>query len=335
MKRTLEDLAEEIERRWAELDERPGQGLRIVDLPQLVGGQPVFLGVAADGSRLLVPFTKGEHRGFKAQKSRGVELSARELDLGESARWFIDVVCVRRDLRWLFSSFVSDLLLRLERHPEVKPAAVVTSSYSAWRALFASADRRMTLKQLAGLFGELDVLRRLLERSTEAVGRWRGPLRESHDFASPTVDLEVKTTLATEDSVVHIHGLDQLRGPEAGVLYLGHLRVEVPAVEGLSVPALIDELRPHDRTGRLAQLLAAAGYHEEHAEAYSGFSFLVTDEQWYCVDDDFPSLTSANFPGSVVPDAIWDVQYKLDLATLSAAPLSEESVNDVLNLLSA
>jgi len=40
----------------------------------------------------------------------------------------------------------------------------------------------MTVKQLAGLYGELHVLERLLGRSPAALDRWKGPLGEPHDF---------------------------------------------------------------------------------------------------------------------------------------------------------
>ena len=213
------------------------------------------------GHGYSVPFAKDEHRAFRPEtKSRGIELQVRQLEQDSENRWFLDVVCTRSDLRWLFSSFVADILLRIRRHADSSPIAIVRTCFAAWRALFAAAERRLTVKQLAGLFGELHVLDRMLIRSPSAVSLWRGPLHEPHDFVSAGLDLEVKTTLSSEDDIVHIHGLDQLTVPAEGRLHLAHLRVEVPSSDGESVPDLIERLANVETTGKLMALLQAAGY---------------------------------------------------------------------------
>lgn len=330
--RTLDDLGAEIERRWAQLDTaEPTTVLHVVDLPQSVAGIPLLLGLAPDGARLLVPFRANEHRGFRELRSRGIDIRARQLEGSDGNRWFLDVVCVRRDLRWLFSSFVADVLLRLQRHPDASPASIVTSSYSAWRALFAAAERRLTVKQLTGLFGELDVLRRLVARSSTATRRWRGPMQDAHDFVAPPNDLEVKTTLSTEDAVVHVHGLEQLVPPAGGSLHLVHLRVETPADDGTSVPSLIEQIRGTESTGHLMSLLAASGYHDEHAESYEPFTFRVIEENWYLVDDAFPRLSPATFPQGRVPEGLSDFRYLLDLRAVTSPVLRVGEAETILD----
>jgi hypothetical protein len=335
--RTVEDLGWEVERRWTQLGEhsRPGE-MRIVDLPQSVAGVPVYLGVGADGARLLVPFAKDEHRAFRAEtRSRGIELQARQLEQEGENRWFLDVVCTRTDLRWLFSSFVADILLRVRRHPGASPVAIVKTCFIAWRALFAAAERRLTVKQLAGLFGELHLLDRLIAQSSSAVTHWRGPLRESHDFVSVGLDVEVKTTLSGEDDVVHVHGLDQLAAPDDGRLYLAHLRVEVPSSDGEAVPDVVDRLREADATGRLTALLHGAGYHDEHRATYVDLTFKLVDERWYAVDEGFPRLTAASFPGAQVPLGLSEFRYSLDLSTVPVLPLGAGQVSELVEAMVA
>lgn len=333
MTNTIEDLGDEIERRWTQLGEGPQAGeMKILDLPQSVAGVPVYLGVAADGARMLVPFKKDEHRSFRPEtKSKGVQLLVRQLEHDGGNRWFLDVVCTRSELRWLFSSFVADILLRFRRHPERDPPAIVRTCFAAWRALFAGADRRLSAKQLAGLFGELYVLSRLLDRSPRAIGLWRGPLRDPHDFVSPGLDVEVKTTLSSEDDVVHIHGLEQLSAPNEGLLHLAHLRVEVPNADGESVPDLVDHLKAVDVSGRLVALLEAGGYHEEHRNSYADLAFNVVDERWFAVGGDFPRLSAESFADAQVPLGLSDFRYALDLSTVMAIPLAETTVEAVLD----
>jgi hypothetical protein len=320
MRRTLEDLGREIDRRWVDLGTPKSPEIRVVDLPQTIATGQLLLGVGADGSRLLVPFEADAHRTFKAdRRSKGIQLDVLPLE-ERGRRYYLDVLCPRGDLRWLFTSFIADVLLRVARRPSVDPVSIVRTTFQAWRALFAGGGRRLSLKQLAGLFGELMLLERLLERNASATPRWRGPLREPHDFRSDRVAVEVKTTLATEDRIVHIHGLDQLTAPETASLYLLHVRAESPAEAGTNVPALVAKLLPADHTGRLPGLLAAAGYLAEHAESYESLTFEVKEEQLFKVGAEFPRLSVDSFPNHQVPAGLSDFRYSLDLATVTQAP---------------
>jgi hypothetical protein len=332
VRRTLEDLGAEIERRWTSLGSPPPEGeLKIMDLPQGVAAGPLLLGIAGDGSRLLVPLEPDAHRSLKPdRKSRGVQLLLRQLEEEGGRRWYLDVVCVKAELRWLFSSFVADVLLRFERQSDVDPTSIVRTCFSAWRALFAGGGPRMTLKQLAGLYGELHVLGRLVARSPAAIERWRGPLREPHDFVSPRMSIEVKTTLSSEDDVVHIHGLEQLTEPSGGQLCLAHLRVETPSPDGDSLNEVIKGLEESDHDGRLQGLLASAGYQAAEKQAYGELTFALVNERWFDVDASFPRLSSQTFPGGVVPDGLADFRYTLDLSDVPTLPLGTDAVEHAL-----
>jgi hypothetical protein len=337
VKRTAEDLGAEIERRWTQLGSPSTDGeLKVLDLPQDVSAGRLLLGIANDGSRLLVPLATDAHRSLREdRKSHGVNLLLRQLEHERTRRWYLDIVCTKAELRWLFSSFIADVLLRFERHPDVEPSAIVASVYSAWRALFAGGGPRMTIKQLAGLYGELHTLERLLARSPTVVDRWRGPLSEPHDFVSPAVDVEVKTTLSSEDDIVHIHGLEQLTASAEAELCLAHLRVETPSSEGESLGELIGRLESIDTSGKLAGLLAAVGYQAEERRAYSDLTFRLASERWYTVDLSFPRLTVDSFPGGLVPEGLGDFRYTLDLSCVSVLPLGDKAVEETLMKLSS
>jgi hypothetical protein len=330
--RTIEDLGTEIERRWVQLGTPPEGGeMKVIDLPQEVAAGQLLLGIAQDGSRLLVPLPTDAHRSFKPEKrSRGVNLLLRSLEQEGGNRWFLDVICLRSELRWLFSSFIADVLLRFERHPDVDPASVVKTCYSAWRALFAGAGPRMTVKQLAGLYGELHLLDRLLGLSESATSRWKGPLGEPHDFVGPGLDVEVKTTLSDEDDVVHIHGLEQLSAQEGSELYLAHIRVETPSSEGESLGEMVARLQKTEQSGKLQGLLVAAGYEDAERHAYSEVTFRVVEERWFAVDDRFPRLTADTFEAGLVPTGLADFRYTLDLNAVAVPPATSSAVTEVL-----
>jgi hypothetical protein len=334
LRRTLEDLGNEIERRWTQLGAPPVDGgVKVLDLPQDVASGRLLLGIATDGSRLLVPLESDVHRSFKTDtQSRGVQLLLRQLEQATGNRWYLDVVCLREELRWLFSSFIADVLLRFERHPDVAPQTIVKTCFTAWRALFAGG-RRMTIKQLAGLYGELHILERLLRQSPDALERWRGPLGDPHDFVSPGIDLEVKTTLSSEDEIVHIHGLDQLAQPPGGQLHLVYLRVETPSEDGDSLGAIIHRITNTDRQEKLPGLLSAAGLDASEQDAHRDLTFGLTSERWYEVDPSFPRLTRDTFPRGDVPDGLADFRYTLDLSSVPVVPLSTDEVDDALQRL--
>jgi len=193
----------------------------------------------------------------------------------------------------------------------------------------------MTIKQLAGFYGELHVLERILRYTPAAVDRWRGPLGEPHDFVSPGLDLEVKSTLSSEDDVVYIHGLRQLSAPVDGALRLAHLRVESPSSDGDSLGELIDRLQRKDSVGKLAGLLTAAGFGAEERRAYSEITFRIASERWYPVDPSFPRLTADIFTDGIVPEGLADFRYTLDLSCVSVLPLDERAVEETLLKLSS
>jgi hypothetical protein len=188
----------------------------------------------------------------------------------------------------------------------------------------------MTVKQLAGLYGELHVLDRLLALSERATSRWRGPLGEPHDFVGPGLDVEVKTTLSDEDDVVHIHGLEQLSAQEGSELYLAHVRVETPSSEGESLGEMVARLQNIDQSGKLPGLLVAAGYADAERHTYSEVTFRVVEERWFAVDDPFPRLTADTFEAGMVPAGLGDFRYTLDLSAVAVPPVSSSAVADVL-----
>ena len=328
MTHTLEDFHREIETRWQRLDEaEPTSGLSLLDLPQHASGVPLYLGKGRDGCRLLVPFPPDRHRGFRPDTaSRGVQLLAVSLDVNGSRRWFLDVLCPATDLRWLFSSFVADVLLRIEGHPDSDATSLVRACFAAWRGLFAGTERPLGVRQLAGLFGELTLLERLLAISPGLVDCWKGPFQLPHDFELPTLHLEAKTTLSGNDTV-HVHGIEQLAASDGAPLYLVHLRADISAGEGVgeSVPAVVERLTAIDKFGRLPGLLEAAGYYPRHREHYDGTLFSLVEQRWFEVTSTFPRLTVETFRHGV-PTGLGDFAYTLDLGEVVDLPLTEAGV---------
>jgi hypothetical protein len=329
---TLEDLGQTIERRWLELEPSDGDSMRVIDLPEMAAAGPLLLGLREDGARLLVPLAESDASAVQEDRSSaGIQLLITPLGADDNYLPFLDVVCPKRELRWLFATFIADVLLRVHRAEGNDAVALTRTCFTTWKAMFSSDGRRLSPKQLAGLFGELHVLRRLVRRAPELVETWRGPRHEPHDFRFAAGAFEVKTTLSTEDQVVHVHGLEQLAPPEDGWLHLAHLRVEMPSDQGESVPDLVADLRDLVPPEGLGALLAAARYFDGHAADYDALTFRIVEEHWYLVEAGFPRLTADSFPGEEIPVGLGGFSYSLDLAQVIALPLSETEVDELLN----
>ena len=332
MTATLEDFGRTIERRWVQLDTQPGAGIRVIDLPDNVEGGPILLGFGPDGARLLVPFSGVNHERFRPDRSSsGIQLLVTPLGTGDDVKQYLDVLCPKRELRWLFATFVADVLLRIARDPSIDPTQIVRTCFSSWKSMFSRHGRRLSLKQLAGLYGELIVLRRLLQRSTDLIATWRGPLREPHDFRGGGTALEVKTTLSTEDQVVHIHGLEQLTAPAGADLHLMHLRVELSSGQGESIPDIVADVMDLVPPEKLKGLLQGAGYYDTHVDEYEHLSFQVVAEEVHRVASDFPRLSAESFAGGQIPTGLADFSYSLDLATVTSPTLPAGAVEALLD----
>ncbi|MCW3045757.1 MAG: hypothetical protein JWO74_41 [Solirubrobacterales bacterium] len=198
----------------------------------------------------------------------------------------------------------------------IDPLEALEQTLATWQAILARRVR-MSPQAEVGLFGELLVVRALLETGAAGVSAWRGGLSEEHDFGFVDADVEAKTT-SGERRHHWIHGLTQLVETGATPLWLLSLQITRGGeAQGQKLPDLIDQVLTmatgRDRD-RIEQNLAAVGWHEEQRELF--------DERWrlraapvaFSVDDDFPRLTPALLSrAGVNTTPLRQVAYEVDL----------------------
>lgn len=327
-------LANQLDKLWHELEAAgpvPEGELAVIDLPVNAPAGSLLLGIGA-GRHLLVPLPAGTHRAFhEDRRGAAVHLCLRPQDSGEAHVWYADLVGLKPSLYHVFSPFCADVIARIDegKHDPIK---VMRAALQSWRSLFASGERRLTTRELAGLYGELEILVRLLQRDKRAVRLWHGPLHGLHDFSDDHTAIEVKATLSDEDRKVHIHHLDQLEAPADGSLSLAFFRLDIGTVEGTTVPELVARALELGHEAGLVTRLEAAGYHQAHAEHYAQSKFLVLDEAWFGVDNDFPRLTSSSFVDGL-PEWASDFEYQLDLSAAAHSVIDSRLVNERLESL--
>ncbi|NEM05453.1 PD-(D/E)XK motif protein [Geodermatophilus normandii] len=275
---------------------------------------------ASEARHLLVPVDQDAD--VRDDRSAGVTLTTRVLMVDGVATRFADLVCRRRDLDGVFTGLCADICERVYADPS-GTGPRVGAVLAAWRDLLSRRPEPWTRSRLAGLYGELLVLERVLRADARAASAWSGPFGTPQDFRSPRHAIEVKTTTSTNARVVRVHGSDQLERPAAGSLVLAFHRVAedtkgrsigdlLRTCQDLAGPALmaaLDELR-----------LPAAG------DALLTTSFTCTEQRWYEVDDDFPAVTPRSFRAGALPTGVGDVEYSLDLDHLPMPSLEPDEV---------
>lgn len=322
-----------LEASWSDLLTAPVSAdhrLRTAQLPVTTARGPILAAVDREGHRhLLVPMTGNQHV-REMLDGEVLRLRKRPLEDADVYQHYADLCCVRHELDDVFTRLCEDVLREMavsgeeERSPaSSRPLKILHRVLDRWRALFRTSGRPLGPDQLAGLYGELHLLLRLLAENPGAHRLWTGPMGRPHDFTSGTEAVEVKT--ATGDALrIRVHGLRQLEPPEGGSLQLACLRVERAPEDGraTSVVDLVEQaLRLSDDESALLGLLAEVGYYTVDAERYRAVRFRVLDERWYAVGAGFPRITAADLAVAEVPGNVTDVAYTVDLTVPTPSPL--------------
>jgi hypothetical protein len=204
-----------------------------------------------------------------------------------------------------------------------EPVAAFEETLAIWESILA-ARTRMGARTEIGLFGELLVVRSLLETGVANVEGWRGGLSEEHDFGFAGVDVEVKTT-SGERRQHWISGLGQLVETEGTPLWLLSLQITRGGDgQGQTLPDLIDDvfaLADGSERDRVEQNLAGAGWHEAQRDLYTERWRLRSAPLLLTVDSRFPRLTAALLSQVAVDTApLRRVDYEIDLTDRDPSP---------------
>ncbi|MGW7819082.1 PD-(D/E)XK motif protein [Streptomyces puniciscabiei] len=327
-----------VEEHWVALEAEQTTGerrLRVSQLPVMTAQGALAAGVDHDGYRhVLVPVHT--HRKLRTSPDGPVlRLRKRPLEDDETYQTYADLACLRTDLNDLFTDLCVDVLSAVAALPG-NPVKALYGVLDRWKALFQSQSAPLGPEQIAGLFGELLVLSRLLSRDSSAHRIWRGPEGHTHDFVGGKLAVEVKASIGTRSRRPRIHGLDQLDAPPEGTLCLAWFRLETPEPSGagLDFLELLEQtLHSCDDEAALLNMLATAGYRPIDAEKYRGVHFVVREERWYRVGPDFPRLTTQTLLEAGVPVSVLDVEYTIDLSTDIPAPMATDEVVQMLDRL--
>jgi len=226
-------------------------------------------------------------------------------DLKISLRETILVIEVQNPaLREIFAVLCDDLAQHLKY--ETNPAIIareLRNRLHQWSLLFEkAASPGLTQEAQRGLFGELVILKMLLENATSPLlllNGWQGVSGGSQDFFFTDRAIEVKTTFNNQHQTVIISSAAQLDESSLVFLWLAHLALEDASGgnEGSSLNDIVDEIfallaTNAEAINRFRAKLAEVGYFEVQQSLYEQPAYYIRTILFYQVRDAFPRIRS-------------------------------------------
>ncbi|WP_242676912.1 PD-(D/E)XK motif protein [Rhodococcus sp. ABRD24] len=277
---------------------------------------PLLAAVDRSGRRVLLIPILAKQTLKEDIDGQAVVLRKRALENDESYRTYACLELVDAGQDDLFAALCVEVIERVAAHPD-KAVSALQRVLSDWKALLAGARQALSPSALTGLFGELYVLRELVQRDSGAVAFWTGPLRTAQDFHRGIDAIEVKTTAAVDGRQVRINGVSQLDFAIPGRLVLRWFRLVTG--RGMSIPSLVEEIATlSDDAAGFSKLLREYGYRDTDREIYARRLFEVVEHRAYEVGHNFPRVVRSSFSGGAVPAGVTEVDYVIDLDSVGA-----------------
>jgi hypothetical protein len=222
-------------------------------------------------------------------------------------------------LKSIFSVLCEDLFNTASQiqNDDQKLIKMINQRLYQWKELFRIAGGQgLSLKKQLGLFGELYFLKKIIKQNIDidfCFDLWRGPENDVRDYEYNQWALEVKTTHTHNHQILHISSERQLDTNLLDNLYLFHISLEKRSGNEYTLNRIIDEIyhliNHHiDADYKFKTKLAKYGYFDHQKELYNNYSFIIRNETYYLVKDDFPRIEE-NF----LLDGVGDVKYSLIL----------------------
>jgi plasmid maintenance system killer protein len=205
-------------------------------------------------------------------------------------------------LREIFAVLCDDLAQHLKHETNTNIIArELCNRLYQWSLLFEkAASQGLSPEEQRGLFGELIILKMLLENTTDplpVLNSWQGVSGGIQDFFFSDRAIEVKTTFDNRHQTVTISNAAQLDESKLSFLWLAHLALENATSENysLSLNDAVDIIfnlvgTNTESTTRFWAKLAEAGYFEPQRPLYEQPAYHIRATSFYQVRDEFPRI---------------------------------------------
>lgn len=198
----------------------------------------------------------------------------------------------------LFDVLLQDVCERVAATTtELEATNVIINRIVDWqRFLMLQGPDGLSDERQRGLYGELVFLRRLCGEGilqNSGIGCWRGPSGADQDFHLRTIGVESKVSLSAQNQELVVSSERQLDGRGDEQLFVAHLALSTRRQQGETLTEIVDDLRmqlPGNCRGDFELHLFDAGFLDAHRECYEQFGYIVREENFFEVRDEFPRI---------------------------------------------
>jgi hypothetical protein len=322
-------VIDEIRLNFAALREVGTPAVGELAVHELKAGPAVFL--AIDDQERPHLLLGSEEPTLTPSGTAAIAVSLRPLSIGGVTRPFLDVTCVVSALAEIFDHLIVAILDHVARAADA-PSVVVADVIDEWKRLLATTGLGPGRDRLAGIFGELLVLRDVIRVDpARRVDAWVGPFGGRHDVRRAGWAIEVKATRSHTGRIVTVHGEDQLLEPQGGTLHLHMVRLEEVPGGGLAVPQLVDEIIASGASARETfAAVEAAGLSPADYPLARNVKFDVRERMTILVDERCPRIVPSTFVEGHRPAGVIDVVYRIDLADSAERALTPDAYDQLI-----
>jgi hypothetical protein len=218
---------------------------------------------------------------------------------------------------------VSNILSGIAKKLDENGLFTLIELLGKWKSYFepTSGDRPLSHEQQIGLWGELYVLKNLIDSApsgmalADIVGIWLGPENSPQDFLCETNAIEVKTLY--KKNVIKISSLEQLDLEGLDTLLLSVLRLKEGAEgeeEVFSLFALVNHLQGILSSEEFAETefirkLKSAKYDGKWHDEYDKETYSLESESRYRIDESL-GVISRNREAAFITRASYSIDVK-------------------------
>lgn len=238
--------------------------------------------------------------------------------------------------RDIFSVLCEDLISSIAiETDEKKLVKTILNRFEKWKSLFTKIiSEGLVPEEQRGLFGELYFLKSYLETNSNyqfVLNTWIGTAGEVRDFQMNNWAVEVKTTHGNNHQKVQISSERQLDITHIDKLFLYHLSLEKVQESGETLNQIITSINNILATDTIAlnrfkSKLYEAGYFDHHFDLYDSIGYIIRQDTFYMVENDFPRIQE-----NEIRSGVGDVKYSIILSQCEEYKQTAEIVFQTLS----
>ncbi len=220
----------------------------------------------------------------------------------------------------LFMSEISRIIIGIN---DIKTFEdVLIKLFEDWKSYFVEEMDSFGPQNQLGLFGEMYFLHEVLFQElgiAPAINAWKGYQKNRHDFELPSISFEIKATTSNNPLKVKISNEKQLEKGKLKHLYLTVYNMVSSESKVGDLPKLIDFITKqlaNDPNSRniFRRNIMSLGYRFEKEEEYNrSYSIINKGQEYYEIDDTFPSIRLKQLGKLNNSNALMDIKYSINI----------------------